>query len=169
MAALVLDPSNEECLPLIARVFPGKSKQDLLRSGDAAAVAARLDTHIRSKSPEKRQRSDNGSSLPRYLDGIPDLKFAEISEELASSTAVSQEDYEGEQGMESVEKTEAPLDRKGYLSRSDRKQHYLCLSCEVPSRPNFQAKWLGSRLMQGTEACKSLQQALCRLANYKPS
>ena len=110
----MLDPSNEECLPLIARVFPGKSKKDLLQSRDAAAVAARLNTHIRSKSPKKRQRTEGGSSLPRYLDGIPELKFAEISEQTASNTAASQEEHEVEQGVENVEKAESPLDgRKG--------------------------------------------------------
>ncbi len=55
LAALVLDPDNEECLPLIARVFPGKSKTDLLQSHDAEAVADRLTSLIQSKAPQEEE------------------------------------------------------------------------------------------------------------------
>ena len=75
LASLILDPSNEECLPLIARVFPGKSKATLLQSGDAVTVETRLKLDIQSSSPKKgASRSDAmESDLPYRID----LKFAE--------------------------------------------------------------------------------------------
>ena len=125
----MLDPGNEECLSLIARVFPGKTKEDLLQSGEAAAVAARLDVHIRSKSPRKRGGSKGGPPTPRYLAGIPKLKFAlggEVSEHTASTAGLdyarSQEEQAVKEGKENVEKAESTLDgRKGTL------ETYVCI------------------------------------------
>ena len=75
LASLILDPSNEECLPLIARVFPGKSKATLLQSGDAATVETRLKSDIQRSSPKKETTGNDGEE-----DDIPhriDLKFAD--------------------------------------------------------------------------------------------
>ncbi len=57
MAALLLDPDNEECLPLIARVFPGKSRTNLLESRDAETISNRLASLARSKPPEAEREA----------------------------------------------------------------------------------------------------------------
>ena len=74
ITSLVLDPNNEECLPLIARVFPGKSKTDLLEGSQARAAVSKLEADIRSKSPHKREEG-GAPSQDKSLHGI-ELRFA---------------------------------------------------------------------------------------------
>ena len=87
IAALLLHPECEECLSLIARVFPGKTSQELMHSHEASTVSAKLDTEMRRVAKLYTQVSDKSSSpgaispiASQYLEGI-ELKIAESAEE----------------------------------------------------------------------------------------
>ena len=80
-------PECEECLSLIARVFPGKTAQELMHSHEASTVSAKLDTEMRRVAKLYTQVSDKSSSpgaispiASQYLEGI-ELKIAESAEE----------------------------------------------------------------------------------------
>ena len=77
---LILDPTNEECLPLLARVFPGKTKNDLIQSHEAETVMSKLHSQTSNKPLQKEHTE------PSLLEGLPcdiELKFAGSDVELA--------------------------------------------------------------------------------------
>ena len=76
LASLILDPSNEECLSLIARIFPGKSKTSLLQSSDVALLESRLKSAILSSCP-KEETSAKENNSPYGID----LKIADAANE----------------------------------------------------------------------------------------
>ena len=87
IAALLLHPECEECLSLIARVFPGKTTHELMLSHEASTVRTKLDTEMKRVAKLYTSRSDKASSsdtIPpiasQYLEGI-ELKMAESAEE----------------------------------------------------------------------------------------
>ena len=88
LAALTLDPSNEECISLIARAFPGKSKDELLNSNEAEQRQKQLEREIQKLATHK----DTGSTsyvTTKTLTGLLgelDLKFEGTSESTASRT-----------------------------------------------------------------------------------
>jgi len=79
---MVLDPKCEESFPLIARVYPGKSKEDILSSDDACQTQIKLRVrlkHLAAKISDSSSRSANTEAtqeekLPKrallYLEGI---------------------------------------------------------------------------------------------------
>lgn len=90
---MVLDPKSDECLPLIARVYPGKSKEEILSSREAIQSQIKLKAVLKLMASKLFKASDKASvassgvgascqveELPRkaalYLDGI-DLKVTE--------------------------------------------------------------------------------------------
>lgn len=91
IAALLLHPECEECLSLIARVFPGKTAQELMHSHEASTVRAKLDTEMKRVAKLYAPASDKPSNLDtippiasQYLEGI-ELKMAELVEEKSNS------------------------------------------------------------------------------------
>ena len=93
IAALLLHPECEECLSLIARVFPGKTAQELMHSHEASTVSAKLDTEMRRVAKLYTQVSDKSSSpgaispiASQHLEVI-ELKIAESAEEKSISVS----------------------------------------------------------------------------------
>ena len=91
IAALLLHPECEECLSLIARVFPGKTAQELMHSHEASMVRAKLDTEMKRVAKLYAPVSDKLSNLDtippiasQYLEGI-EIKMAESVEEMSNS------------------------------------------------------------------------------------
>ena len=82
MAALTLDPNNQECISLIARAFPGKSKDELLTSKEAEQRRERLEREIRQLATHNHTGSIDYSTN-RTLTGLLgdlNLKFEGSSE-----------------------------------------------------------------------------------------
>ena len=86
IAALLLHPSCDECQSLIARVFPGKSTQELILSHEALKVREKLDSEMVRVAKLFTIQSDKGSSsaaitkiASQYLAGI-ELKVSEQDE-----------------------------------------------------------------------------------------
>ena len=98
IAALLLHPECDACLSLIARVFPGKTAQELMHSHEASTVRTKLDAEMKRVAKLYAPQSDKPSSsdtIPpiasQYLEGIV-LKLAESAEDksdTATSLAVS--------------------------------------------------------------------------------
>lgn len=94
IAALLLHPGCEECLSLIARVFPGKTAQELMRSHEASVVRSKLDAEMKRiaelYAPASDVRPSNSGTIPpialQYLEGI-ELKMAESGEQKSSSAS----------------------------------------------------------------------------------
>ena len=92
IAALLLHPGCEECLSLIARVFPGKTAQELMRSHEASVVRGKLDAEMKRiaelYAPTSDNRPSNSGTIPpiasQYLEGI-ELKMAESAEQKSNS------------------------------------------------------------------------------------
>ena len=94
IAALLLHPECEECLSLIARVFPGKTAQELMRSHEASVVRGKLDAEMKRiaelYAPTSDARPSNSGTIPpiasQYLEGI-ELKMAESAEHKSNSAS----------------------------------------------------------------------------------
>ena len=83
IAALLLHPGCEECQSLIARVFPGKSAQELVLSQEALKVRSKLNTEMKRIANLFTIHPDENSSsntIPKiasqYLAGI-ELRVSE--------------------------------------------------------------------------------------------
>lgn len=96
IAALLLHPECDECLSLIARVFPGKTARELMHSHEASTVCTKLDAEMKGIAKLYTTSSDKPSdsnAIPpiasQYLEGI-ELKLAESTEDKSNSdTAMS--------------------------------------------------------------------------------
>ena len=72
LRVLVLEPECDGCLPLIARVFPGKNQSDLLSSPELAAVSTELRSRVRQslgKSGRESELSSDESERMRRKEG----------------------------------------------------------------------------------------------------
>lgn len=63
ITALILNPNCEESLSLIARVFPGKSKDDLISSVKANSVRTNLESEMRRISSCCQRQSKNADDI----------------------------------------------------------------------------------------------------------
>jgi hypothetical protein len=95
IAALLLHPGCEECLSLIARVFPGKTGKDLMHSHEASVVRGKLDAEMKRVAelyaPSSDKPSNSGTISPiasQYLEGI-ELKMAESAEQKSNSASMT--------------------------------------------------------------------------------
>lgn len=84
LAALTLDPDNEECISLIARAFPGKSKTDLMQSQDAIVCERKLELDFEQLSVHSQQHQGTptnrtSTQTVQHLMGLK-LKFADLLE-----------------------------------------------------------------------------------------
>ena len=87
LTALVLDPANEECIPLMAVVFPAKSRDTLLHSKQAAAARTRLADNIATITDLRKcsEKLKPLSATSRLLKGI-EIKVEDPSAEQTDSS-----------------------------------------------------------------------------------
>ena len=95
LAALTLEPDNEECISLIARAFPGKSKTDLMQSHDATVCKRKLESEFERLTVNTQQHQETPSEYTtnrmstqtlQHLMGL-ELKFADIPDVLETDNA----------------------------------------------------------------------------------
>ena len=97
IAALTLDPNNEECVSLIARALPGKTNHDLLNSPEAEACKKQLENDIQKQTGHKKYHSNpnefSSTSVAKLLREL-DLKFEVTVDSSSTIKDIISEDSE---------------------------------------------------------------------------
>ena len=97
IAALTLDPNNEECVSLIARALPGKTNHDLLNSPEAEACKKQLENDIQKQTGHKKYHSNpnefSSTSVAKLLREL-DLKFEVTVDSSSTVKDIISEDSE---------------------------------------------------------------------------
>lgn len=86
---LILEPDCDACLPLIARVFPGKKQSDLLNSPELASISTKLKMSIR----ESKMAEPVGTSEPPVERREREVK--ELVHQLGLLTVSEADDHSG--------------------------------------------------------------------------
>ena len=89
LAALALDPNNEECISLIARAFPGKSKDELLNSKEAEQRREQLEREIMQLTTHKHTGSTDYSANRALTGLLSDLNLKFEGEGSSESDSTS--------------------------------------------------------------------------------
>ena len=74
LTALLLDPDSEECTPLLARTFPGKTSESLLASERARQLSAELEAAMPTKEKEKEVVREEDEELVAGRQKLSDLE-----------------------------------------------------------------------------------------------
>lgn len=86
---LILEPDCDACLPLIARVFPGKNQSDLLSSPELTTISTKLKTSMRESGSVSTSEPPVEKREKEMKELIHQLGLLTISDDHSGTTASS--------------------------------------------------------------------------------